>query len=293
MTTCEELNAALAADDSTSVPSGTTLHLLECACCRALWLSARLIGESRDDVGSEVAGACPEAERLVELIDGPAASSGRQDPRTRQKTIEHLDLCEDCMGQTLQLIAQADLPEHRDLVSPPARLERRALALAGAASTPDVVVRFPHRERWLAGLAAAAGLAFVAIGLGLILPAPGFRPDADSAEGTLLRGTPADAPRAVAPLGVVNDTEGLEFSWNDPRPEPADALAGRLYHLVVVDLDRGTTVIDLQTRASRHLLTPSEAARLEPGGHYHWLVEPVGESSGRPSAAVEFRIAGE
>lgn len=273
--TCDEFERQLIAGETRSSAAGQEFleHVLDCKACRSLWFSRAILSETEPGPLPAPPGDCPPPERILGAVDGSLR------PTERRSLLQHIGDCERCTKELIRLLHDLDRLDDAALSAPSERIEARAIELA----RPAGVAR-PHRtaqtRRWSIGLAVAAGVFFVALGVGLLWFEPGVRLPADY--GSVLRGASKDEPVPIAPRGAVRSTSGLQFSWSHERG------AQPRYRLVVVDLEQARTILEVVTDETSYTLAPEQAALLHPDLHYHWIVEPLG---GSPSEATRFWLS--
>jgi len=253
-------------------------HLLSCERCRELWLTRGLTADAlapgtRNDRAEPTCAALPA---LAALHDDTITTG------TRSELLRHVSSCTHCMTELAAQLRDLDLLRSAQRDSPPATLEARAVALP----LPQPAER-PVRS-WLLSLAVVTGFALVAVGFGLLIYQPAWRPASDAAS-SRFRGAMLEAPKLRSPQGAVSASSPLRFAWGDSvavgGSEPA---AGLRYRLVVIEPESGTTVIDEVVSGTSYDLPDDRASDLRTDVRYHWLVESLDGEGGVPSAAVTF-----
>jgi predicted anti-sigma-YlaC factor YlaD len=275
---CDEVERQLASGEGRWTDAALREHLGSCAACRGLLSGAALLawGTTREASPAE---GCPREERLLAWLDGSL------DEAERSALAGHAAGCDRCAERLASLTQDLDRLAAARPIAPPRELEERAFGLG---QSPPSRARV-RRQRWAAGLAAAAGFAAVAIGLGLLVREGGGL-KVSGARDSVERGADTGALAPQEPRGAVAAAAGLTFRWTTPHAVDADGsgTTGSRCRVVVVGLDRVETVLQGVATGDSWTPAPEQLARLEPGVRYLWIVEPLQGVAVHPSEPAVF-----
>lgn len=161
----------------------------------------------------------------------------------RPRVVGHLAACDACAGLYAEIVRTAPA------AAEPARFDAAAFVPRGLEAARRGRRSSGARAWWVAGLAAAAGLALTV----LVWP-PGPEPE------STVRG--ARAFQALLPSGPVARVDA--FTWD--APEGAES-----FRIEIAD-ESGALVHEMRVTGRRAVLPAEAAARLRPGVRYTWLI---------------------
>lgn len=209
-------------------------------------------------------------ERLAALLE--IETLEQADPGA----VDHLARCDACRREWIRLRRELAAVEPAEALAPaPWELERAAQGRAPATAAP-ARARTARLGRWLAPAAAVLILAGVAV---LVPWERLFAPQVLRSE------TAVNALEPLAPRGEIPSGKPLVFRWSAVTGATA-------YEVVVADASTGGTVLRLRARETSRELSEREAAALEPGREYRWLVraeQGVGRSTTGVPASFRLR----
>jgi hypothetical protein len=234
---------------------------------------AGLVAETAPDEAGTGEG-CDRSSELEAWWDGSLEVD------SLQPLMAHVSACSSCLQELARITRDLERIDGIAPMAVPAALEKAAVALGSGVSGRR------SRPSWIL-VPAAAGVAFVAFGLGQLILDREPTVGRSSGEIVLRSGSAArPGPSPVAPVGGTHARATLEFAWStDESAEDA-----RRYRIVVIDVAGGETVIEAVTDEPRYAPSTDERERLTGGTVYRWLVEPLGAGAGDPSSAASFEV---